>query len=88
MAPPAEVTGSCHLLAVGNQRILLDCGLIQGGRKDKACNRVPFPFDPKSIDAVVLSYLYIDAPLTETIGRFFIGLGLPLINLLSHHDTD
>ena len=30
-----EVTGSCHLVTVGNKRILLDCGLIQGRRKDE-----------------------------------------------------
>ncbi len=50
-----EVTGSCHLLTVGNQRVLLDCGLIQGSRKDGARNSEPFPFDPESIDAVILS---------------------------------
>jgi metallo-beta-lactamase family protein len=55
-----EVTGSCHLLQVGNHRLLLDCGLIQGGRKDEARNREPFPFDPKSIDAVILSHAHID----------------------------
>jgi metallo-beta-lactamase family protein len=55
-----EVTGSCHLLTVGNQRVLLDCGLIQGSRKDEARNREPFPFDPKTIDAVVLSHAHID----------------------------
>ena len=31
----AEVTGSCHILHVGGRRVLLDCGLIQGGRKDE-----------------------------------------------------
>jgi metallo-beta-lactamase family protein len=55
-----EVTGSCHLLTVGDQRVLLDCGLIQGGRKDEARNREPFPFSPGSIDAVVLSHAHID----------------------------
>ncbi len=55
-----EVTGSCHLVTVGDQRLLLDCGLIQGGRKDEARNRDPFPFDPASIDAVVLSHAHID----------------------------
>ena len=49
-----EVTGSCHLVTVGNQLILLDCGLLQGGRKDEARNWEPFPFDPKSINAVVV----------------------------------
>jgi len=55
-----EVSGSCHLLTIGKQRILLDCGMIQGGREDEVSNREPFPFDPKSIDAVVLSHAHID----------------------------
>lgn len=55
-----EVTGSCHILRVGDQTVLLDCGLIQGGRKDEARNRDPFPFDAKSIDAVVLSHAHLD----------------------------
>ena len=55
-----EVTGSCHLVTVGNQRLLLDCGLIQGGREDEARNQEAFPFDPGSIDAVVLSHAHID----------------------------
>ena len=55
-----EVTGSCHLLTVGKHRVLLDCGLIQGSRKDEARNAEPFPFDPKSIDAVILSHAHID----------------------------
>lgn len=55
-----EVTGSCHLLEVGGRRVLLDCGLIQGGRRDEARNRDAFPFDPASIDAVVLSHAHID----------------------------
>lgn len=55
-----EVTGSCHMLTVDDQRILVDCGLIQGGRKDEARNHEPFPFDPKSIDAVVLTHAHID----------------------------
>jgi len=55
-----EVTGSCHLVTVGKQRLLLDCGLIQGGHKDEARNHEPFPFNPESIDAVVLSHAHID----------------------------
>ena len=55
-----EVTGSCHLIKVGQYRILLDCGLIQGRASDEARNREPFPFDPKSIDAMVLSHAHID----------------------------
>jgi len=48
----AEVTGSCHILQVGGKRVLLDCGLIQGSRKDEARNADPFPFDAAQIDAV------------------------------------
>lgn len=55
-----EVTGSCHLVEAGGRRILLDCGLIQGDRRAEERNRAPFPFDPKSIDAVVLSHAHID----------------------------
>ncbi len=55
-----EVTGSCHLVEAAGRRILLDCGLIQGDRRDEERNRAPFPFDPKSIDAVVLSHAHID----------------------------
>ena len=55
-----EVTGSGHILTVGEQRILLDCGLIQGSRRQEKRNREPWPFDPSSIDAVVLSHAHID----------------------------
>ena len=59
-----EVTGSCHILHVrghsGGRTILLDCGLIQGGRKDEARNADPFPFDAATVDAVVLSHSHLD----------------------------
>jgi len=55
-----EVTGSCHLVTVGTQSLLLDCGLIQGGHRDEVRNQDPFPFDPGGIDAVVLSHAHID----------------------------
>ena len=55
-----EVTGSCHLIKVAGQSILLDCGLIQGRMKDENRNREPFPFDPAKLDAVILSHAHID----------------------------
>lgn len=57
-----EVTGSCHLIEVGRSRILLDCGLMQGGGKAKEgeSNGADFPFDPSSLDAVVLSHSHLD----------------------------
>ena len=55
-----EVTGSCHILRIGDRQVLLECGLIQGGRRQQARNRDDFPFDPRKIDAVVLSHAHID----------------------------
>ena len=55
-----EVTGSCHLVDTGDARILLDCGLIQGGRERHERNREPFPFDPASLTHVILSHAHID----------------------------
>jgi len=55
-----EVTGSCYLLEAAGSRILIECGLIQGSSKDEERNKEPFPFDPASLDAVVLSHSHID----------------------------
>jgi metallo-beta-lactamase family protein len=55
-----EVTGSCHIVRIGGKELLLDCGMIQGGRDAPERNRGPFPFDAKAIDAVVLSHAHID----------------------------
>jgi metallo-beta-lactamase family protein len=55
-----NVTGSMHLLEFGPLQILLDCGLHRGPREEvRKKNRV-FPFDPSSIDAVVLSHAHVD----------------------------
>lgn len=54
-------TGSQHLLEINGKRILLDCGLYQGSRKHAYEVNCCFPhFDPKSIDAVILSHAHID----------------------------
>lgn len=53
------VTGSCHLLEAGGRRILIDCGVFQGGALD-ALNRAPFPFDPATLDAVLLTHGHND----------------------------
>jgi len=55
-----EVTGSCHLVEYGGRRVLLDCGMIQGGEERHERNREPFPFDVDDLDAVVLSHAHID----------------------------
>ncbi len=55
-----EVTGSMYLLTLGEHKVLLECGLIQGGRKSEARNHDPLPFDVKDLDAVVISHAHID----------------------------
>ncbi|WP_028238469.1 MBL fold metallo-hydrolase RNA specificity domain-containing protein [Stutzerimonas azotifigens] len=56
-----QVTGSCHLLETDTGvRVLLDCGLYQGRRADAEHNRAAFAFDPKTLDAVVLSHAHLD----------------------------
>ncbi len=54
------VTGSCHLLEIGTKRILLDCGLFQGRRKESFERNRNQPFEASSIDSVVLSHAHID----------------------------
>lgn len=53
-------TGSKHLIEVNGTRILLDCGLYQGRRKEAMERNSDFPFDPEKIDCVVLSHAHID----------------------------
>lgn len=54
------VTGSKHLLTVNGSRVLLDCGLFQGRRKESFRKNRELPFDVDSIDAMVLSHAHID----------------------------
>lgn len=54
------VTGSCHLLSTNKHRVLLDCGQFQGNKEMEDLNWEPFPFDPESIEAVILSHAHID----------------------------
>ena len=55
-----HVTGSKHLLHLNGKKILLDCGLFQGRRKQAAKWNAMFPFEAKEIDALVLSHAHID----------------------------
>ncbi len=54
------VTGSRYLVETANTRILVDCGLFQGVKRVRERNWAPFPVDPDSIDAVVLTHAHID----------------------------
>ena len=55
-----EVTGSCFLVETGDLRFLVDCGMFQGGREERARNFVAWPFDPRQIDFVLLTHAHID----------------------------
>ena len=54
------VTGSQHLLSINGKNILLECGLFQGRRQDTYEKNKNFKFDPKEIDALILSHAHID----------------------------
>ena len=54
------VTGSQHLIEVNGSRLLLDCGLFQGRRADTYKRNLTFRFNPRDIDAVILSHAHID----------------------------
>ncbi len=55
-----EVTGSLHLLTAGDDRILLDCGMFQGRRKETERKNRILPFDPGLVTNMVLSHAHID----------------------------
>jgi len=55
-----QVTGSLYVVRAGNSTVLLECGLIQGGRSSEKKNADPFPFPVEEIDAVALSHAHID----------------------------
>lgn len=54
------VTGSQHLLTIHDKKILLECGLFQGRRKDTYEKNKSFMFEPSEIDALILSHAHID----------------------------
>lgn len=54
------VTGSMHSLNVNGSHVLLDCGLFQGKRAEAFERNRNFPFEPASVDTVVLSHAHID----------------------------
>lgn len=54
------VTGSKYLIDTGSHRILVDCGLFQGYKMLRERNWMPFPIQPRMIDAVVLTHAHLD----------------------------
>jgi metallo-beta-lactamase family protein len=54
------VTGSRYLVETDRARLLIECGLFQGYKKLRERNWATLPFDPASLDAVVLTHGHID----------------------------
>jgi metallo-beta-lactamase family protein len=54
------VTGSQHLLNINGHNLLLECGFYQGRRQESYQRNRNFPFDPRKIDAIILSHAHID----------------------------
>ncbi|MGP0105180.1 MBL fold metallo-hydrolase RNA specificity domain-containing protein [Rhodoblastus sp.] len=54
------VTGSCHLLEAAGRKILVDCGLYQGGRRIEEENAQEFGFAARDIDFVLLTHAHLD----------------------------
>ncbi len=55
-----EVTGSKHMLKTGGKKILVDCGMFQGRRAESDAKNREIPFDPETLDAVVLTHGHFD----------------------------
>lgn len=55
-----EVTGSMHLIENEEDRILLDCGMFQGRRRESAEKNKVLMVDPQRITNVILSHAHID----------------------------
>jgi metallo-beta-lactamase family protein len=54
------VTGSRFVVDTGKARVLVDCGLFQGVKRQRQRNWAPFPVDPATLDAVVLTHAHVD----------------------------
>ena len=54
------VTGSQYLLTTERARILIDCGMFQGSPNESIRNRIPLAYDPKTIDAILLTHAHLD----------------------------
>ncbi|HMS41195.1 MAG TPA: MBL fold metallo-hydrolase [Pyrinomonadaceae bacterium] len=55
-----SVTGSKYLLESNGKKVLVDCGLFQGEKELRERNWAEQPFDPKELDAIIITHAHID----------------------------
>ncbi len=58
-AAGGEVTGSAYMVETKKSRVLIDCGMFQGGRKSESLNRPPARPNTR-LDAVLLTHAHLD----------------------------
>ena len=54
------VTGSCYSLTTGNDKILIDCGMFEGGKDTTKMNYDDFLISPKEYSALILTHAHLD----------------------------
>lgn len=54
------VTGSCYSIVTKEEKILVDCGIFQGGKDMERLNYEDFPFNPAEYDALILTHAHLD----------------------------
>jgi metallo-beta-lactamase family protein len=59
-AAGGEVTGSAYLVETDSAKVLIDCGLCQGGKEAGARNRAPLGYNVAELGAVVLTHGHLD----------------------------
>ena len=55
-----SVTGANYLLEIGKRKILVECGMFQGGRHAEEDNFHDFPFNPREVDTLIVTHAHID----------------------------
>lgn len=60
MGAAGGVTGSRFLVSTPQARVMVDCGMFQGSLDEAEPNREPLDFDPRSIDAILVTHAHLD----------------------------
>lgn len=55
-----EVTGSNYSLSIGEEQVLVDCGMFQGGKDSVRMNYEKFEFNPRKYQALLLTHAHLD----------------------------